>query len=352
MDIENLVTALSDEAPSGPDLSYDSGRQEIESAFERASAEGSDDTEIDWRGTIKLIIAQTAVTRDIWLPIYLMRAAARIGNLDQVLDGGELLARLFEERWPDVHPQLDEYGFIGRKTPCESLTRIGEFLAPFMRVPLLEHPRLGRYSGEDFVRFHKEGSDAANFGMFRALIEATSPDDLQQIVDRLRLLRGVITRVDAVLTANADGDTGTNFAPTFEMIDKITQGLLAQIPGHDAPAHEQDSVEPSGGESFSAPGTARGANAGPAFSGGITSRDDVIRALDAITAYYSRCEPTSPVPLVLRRAKEWISLDFMAVLEDIAPGSLDEAKRVLISSRSKATDGAGSANGGSSESGW
>lgn len=352
MDIENLVKALRDEAPSGPDMSYDSGRQEIESAFERASAEGGDDTEIDWRGTIKLIIAQAELTRDIWLPIYLMRAAARIGNLDQVLDGGELLARLFEDRWPDVHPQLDEYGFIGRKTPCESLTRIGEFLAPFMRVPLLEHPRLGRYSGEDFVRFHKEGSGAANFGMFRALIEATKPDDLQQIVDRLRLLRSAIKRVDAVLTANADGDTGTNFAPTFEMIDKITQALVAQIPGHDAPGNEEGSDDPSGGESFSAPGRAGGASAGPAFVGEMSSRDDVIRALDAITAYYSRYEPTSPVPLVLRRAKEWISLDFMAVLEDIAPGSMDEARRVLISSRSNAMDGAGLANGGSSESVW
>ena len=68
MDIENLVTALGDESPSGPDLSYDSGRQEIEAAFEAASAEGSDDAEIDWRGTIKLIIAQAEVTRDLWLP--------------------------------------------------------------------------------------------------------------------------------------------------------------------------------------------------------------------------------------------------------------------------------------------
>jgi type VI secretion system protein ImpA len=352
LDIENLVTALGDESPSGPDLSYDSGRQEIEAAFEAASAEGSDDAEIDWRGTIKLIIAQAEVTRDLWLPVYLMRAAARVGNLDQVLDGGELLARLVEERWPDVHPQLDEYGFIGRKTPCESLTRIGEFLAPFQRVPLLEHPRLGRYGGEDFVRFHKEGSSAANYGMFRALIEATSPDDLQQIVDRLGLLRGAIKRVDAVLTANADGDTGTNFTPTFEMIDKITQGVLSQIPGREAPAGESDADASSGGGSAGAPGMASGGNAGPAFSGGITSRDDVIRALDAIAAYYSRCEPTSPVPLVLRRAKEWISLDFMAVLEDIAPGSLDEAKRVLISNRSNATDGAGSSHGGSSDSVW
>ena len=37
--------------------------------------------------------------------------------------GPELVARLLEDRWADVHPQLDEVGFIGRKTPCESSTR-------------------------------------------------------------------------------------------------------------------------------------------------------------------------------------------------------------------------------------
>jgi type VI secretion system protein ImpA len=70
---------------------------------------------------------------------------------------------------------------------------------------------------------------------------------------------------------------------------------------------------------------------GPRIAGRVETREDVIKAIDAITDYYRRREPASPVPLVLQRAREWVSLDFLQVLEDIAPGSLDEARRVLAS---------------------
>jgi type VI secretion system protein ImpA len=65
------------------------------------------------------------------------------------------------------------------------------------------------------------------------------------------------------------------------------------------------------------------------LSGSVNSREDVLRALDAIGDYYRRKEPGSPVPVVLQRAREWVNLDFLAVLADIAPNGLDEAKRVL-----------------------
>jgi type VI secretion system protein ImpA len=55
--------------------------------------------------------------------------------------------------------------------------------------------------------------------------------------------------------------------------------------------------------------------------------------LDSITDYYARREPGSPVPLVLRRARDWVTLDFLSVLEDIAPNSLEEARRVLVTGR-------------------
>ena len=34
LDVETLLTAVSEDAPSGPDLAYDPERQEIEQAFE------------------------------------------------------------------------------------------------------------------------------------------------------------------------------------------------------------------------------------------------------------------------------------------------------------------------------
>ena len=345
MDIESLVAPLSEEAPSGPDLSYDSERQQIEVVFERqvgGTGGGEDDDPPDWRGVIALITAQAERTRDIWLPTYLMRAAANIGDFELVVEGAELFARLIEERWADVHPQLDEYGFIGRKTPCEPLTTIPDFLAPLGKVPLISHERMGKFSGNDFDLFAEQGSSAEDYGRFRALIEATDVADLQLILDRFDALRDAIQRVDAVMTANAEGDTSTNFTPTYEQIAKLRRAVAANVPGAEVESQDAQGDGESGGTGGD------DSHSGPGFTGGINSRDDAVRAIGAISKYFERHEPSSPVPVLLRRAKEWISLDFMAILEDIAPGSVDEANRVLKSGRSASS----ASSDNSSSDGW
>jgi type VI secretion system protein ImpA len=71
------------------------------------------------------------------------------------------------------------------------------------------------------------------------------------------------------------------------------------------------------------------ASQAPGMTGSIESRADVIRAIEAIIGYYSRHEPGSPIPLVLDRAKGWVNMDFLAILNDINPSGAEDAKRVL-----------------------
>jgi type VI secretion system protein ImpA len=62
--------------------------------------------------------------------------------------------------------------------------------------------------------------------------------------------------------------------------------------------------------------------------GSIRSRDDAVRALEAVAAFFRKNEPSSPVPLVVERAKRLVAKDFLEVLADMAPDGLDEAKRI------------------------
>ena len=64
------------------------------------------------------------------------------------------------------------------------------------------------------------------------------------------------------------------------------------------------------------------------MSGEIRSRDDAIRVLDRVSEYFRRNEPSSPVPLLLQRAKRLISKDFMEILRDMAPQGLSEAEKI------------------------
>lgn len=320
--VEQLLAPVSDEDAAGPDLAYDPERHEIEQAFETSVGDEAEGDPVDWRTISRLIETQSARTKDVWLAVYLCRAGARSGQIGVVETGALYLAGLFDRYWDDMHPKLDEYGFQGRKGPCDSLARISEFLGPLKRAPLLEHPRLGRFSGADFDRFRANAESEDGYGLFRAALQDTPEETLREIVERLDRIATAIRGVDAILTARAEGDTGTNFAPTYDALNEMKRAVLAFTAAPEAVE------EAAAGEEAAAEGRAEGG--GPRIGGRVESRDDVMKALDAIGDYYRRKEPTSPVPLALQRAREWVSADFMSILQDIAPDAISDARRVLV----------------------
>ncbi|SFO46401.1 type VI secretion system protein TssA [Sphingomonas sp. OK281] len=323
MTVEDLLEPVSDDAPAGADLSYDAERQRIEEAFEVASVADDVSETVDWRDTVGLIEAQSRRTKDVWLAVYLARAGTKTGSLETVETGCAMLAGLFDRYWDSVHPTLDEYGIQGRKGPCESLTRIAEFLGPLQRTVLVTHPRLGSYSGEDFARFARDGDSAEGYGLFRAALNDTPLDVLEAVLGRLDGIEASIRRADSVLTreAAAVDQTGTNFTPTFEALAAIRRAVAPHA-GVDEPI-VADAAEIAT-DDVGAPSTKGGG------AGRVESREDVMRALDAISDYYQRREPSSPIPVALRRVRGWIGMDFMAIIKDIAPNSVADAGTVLL----------------------
>lgn len=329
LDPSRLLAPVSDDDPTGPDLAYDPQRYEIEQAFETevsidASGVEAQASEVDWRAIIAKIVEQSDRTKDIWLPIYLCRAGARAGDLEIVEAGARYLAGLLETYWPGLHPRLEEYGFQGRKGPCDSLAGASQFIHPLRRIMLIRHPRLGDYSIDDFERFRLGGETEEGYGMFRAALEDVSQDGLEEIVQRLNAIEDGLRRVDLTLTANADDGGSTNFRATYEALGQMRRAVQAfvakpTVSENGEPIAEPDVASPS----FS--------NSTPALGARIETRDEVVRALEALSDYYRRREPGHPILTLLQRAREWVGLDFMAILEDIAPGSVEEARNVLQS---------------------
>ena len=327
LDVEELLSPVEGDDPVGADLSYDAERQEIEGAFERSVSDDGGDADVDWRQIIDLIATQSARTKDVWLAVYLCRAGARAGQAETVEAGAQFLAGLFERYWERVHPQLEDFGVQGRKAPCESLTRLGEFLNPLRRMVLVEHPRLGRYTGQDFERFRENAEDEDGYGMFRAALNDLGSEPIELALARVTGIEDGIRRADAVLTAEAGEETGTNFTPTYEVLTSIRRAVAHFSPNSAAELEELTEGEEAGGDSDADAGSA----AGPRLSGKIQSREDVLRAMDAIADYYRVREPASPVPLALARAREWVNADFLSILQDIAPAGMDDVRRVLTS---------------------
>jgi type VI secretion system protein ImpA len=333
LDLDRLLAPVSEDEPAGPDLAYDNERAEIEQAFEidisiDASGVESEAQDVDWRSVVNKIVSQSERTKDIWLAVYLTRAGALSGQLELVETGAQYLAGLLEQYWPSVHPQLEEYGFQGRKGACDSLTGSAQFVNPLRRIKLLTHPRLGEYSGLDFERFNAGGDSEDGYGMFRAALDDVGADGLNEIAGKLDVITAAIKRADAVLTANAEGGGATNFQPTYDALAQLRRAVMAFGPEPMEPEAAPEQVQAGGGDDG-------GGSGGPRIAGRVESREDVIRALDAIGDYYRRKEPSHPIPSLLQRAREWVGMDFIAILEDIVPSGIGEARTILQSRKAR-----------------
>ncbi|WP_019832448.1 type VI secretion system protein TssA [Sphingomonas sp. PR090111-T3T-6A] len=329
LDLEKLLAPVAGEDPTGPDLAYDPQRHQIEQAFDSsvsidASGVAEAAGETDWRPIIAAIADQSERTKDVWLPVYLCRAGARGGQLAIVETGARALAGLLERFWERAHPRLEEYGFLGRKGACDTLASFREFVGPLGRIVLVEHGRLGRFTAEDIIRFHRGGEGEEGYGPFRAALAEGSLEGLADAAQRVEAIRDSFRRADVLLMDHAGSEGGTNFAPVYECLAAIAGAIDAFLP------RPEVAIEEGGAEEGEAAAATSGS--GARVSGTVRSRDDVVRVLDLVVDYYRRSEPASPVPMLLERAKAWVVLDFMTVLQDIAPGALDDA-RMLLQSR-------------------
>jgi type VI secretion system ImpA family protein len=323
VDVESLLAPVSDAAPMGDDLTYDDARVALDDAFERVVRDDFDGEEPEWNLLARDTVDLLGRTKDITLAAYLCRAGSRLGDLDLVLAGAGALAGLLEQ-WNAVYPSLEELGPEARKSPCDGLAQRRPFLGALEACPLIRSDKHGLFSAEDLTRFTAQGESADNYIYFMRAMNADGAAQLAAAMTRLDEIEAAFRRADSAFSANAPIGAQPDLSPLFQTLRRMRKAAQAFVaaPAQPAAADDEGAVpEPKSTTALSA----------PSAPGQINSREDVVRALDAICAYYARVEPASPVPLALQRARSWVKLDFLALLSDIAPDSLGDARRVLTS---------------------
>jgi type VI secretion system protein ImpA len=68
--------------------------------------------------------------------------------------------------------------------------------------------------------------------------------------------------------------------------------------------------------------------AGNGAAGPVASREDVVRTLNLVLDYYAKNEPSSPVPLLVARARKLVTLSFLEAMKELAPAGLKELQLV------------------------
>jgi type VI secretion system protein ImpA len=124
------------------------------------------------------------------------------------------------------------------------------------------------------------------------------------------------------IDARMRSEGGSDAAPELERLraqlarmDIVVRKQLASRPDAAGLAATDDAGE----------GTAAQAGA-PAAVGAIRSRQDAVKAMEAVAEFFRQNEPSSPIPLLLERAARLVSKSFLDVLADMAPDAVAQAR--------------------------
>jgi type VI secretion system protein ImpA len=133
-----------------------------------------------------------------------------------------------------------------------------------------------------------------------------------------------VQRIESEVTSQVGASRAASLAPLVVVLKEAEKILAAQLARRGV--RKDKDVEQTAAEAGDPATASAPASAVAAASGEIRTREDVIRALDRICEYYERHEPSSPVPMLLRRAKRLATMSFLDILRELAPDGVAQAE--------------------------
>lgn len=331
-----LLAPIDGDAPAGADLEYDAEFLALDRAA-TAKAERVMGSEVkaaeepDWGHVVELATALLGRSKDIRIAVHLTRAWLRAYGMPGWDAGLGLVHGLLETFWDNVYPQLDAEDNNDPTARVNAIAPLASFdgaLNYFQSTPFVQSPRLGRFSLRD-VRIAngelKPPEHAGTNGETAAVpslteIEACCMDcGEEELVATSTAINQSLEHahaIDQILTDKL-GAAGPDLKPLLTDIQELKKFLDAQV------ARRNPDAAPADSAAEAADGTAA-AGAAAANNGRINGPQDVLRRIDDICEYYARTEPSSPVPLLLRRAQRLVGLSFEDLMKDLAPSGINE----------------------------
>ena len=351
MSYETITDPISDDLPCGPDLEEFGDDAYIDYYYEALAriperflqgGQPFDRKSIDAKAEAKQISALLEKSRDMRLLVLEAQFQALGGTVIGFSDCVQAIARLLDERYDDVHPQVSGGDVTARRNTLELLDERSSVTMPLEHAPLFRDRRIDTVTFRDYqvASGQKDRRDGENPPDTSSIIAAIqSPENAEAVEKVFAALDGAKKAVGTI-GMRCKLSQGTPFSPSLDVLDGCLGAMvaffadarpdLAADPG-DAPA-EQDGEAPEDGampEAGSAPGgvqVQQVASGGPVAVGNVGSHADAAAALDAVAAYFVKTEPSSPGLILVKQARELIGKPLMEALQILLPGVADQAK--------------------------
>ena len=319
-EIESLVEPLSAESPCGVDLED----TQLLAGFDAYRLFGSDiplAADTDWREIREKSLEALAQSRDLRLLAHLAAAVVRLEGLIPLCRILTVADRWLGENWDLVFPRIDEDAIL-RRNALNSFADRMAIVDAVRRAPILSHRQLGSFCLRDLelasgqLTPGEADGNAPNMAQIEANLAGASVEDFTALTGTLQAGMGALRNIVTVMQTRAGFESAPDFDTLLRPMSRIDKLLQDHAPAGAA----NEAAQGAGDEGAPAMGTG--------LTTAVNSRQDAIRALESISAWFRAHEPSSPVPLLLDRAKRLVSKNFMEVLADIAPDGVVQARLI------------------------
>jgi len=338
IDLNAILTPVVAEDPCGADLEYDAAF----SALDRA-AQGKPEQQIgstvvpasepEWKVVQKQALELLGRTKDLRVGLHLARALLHTTGWSGFSQGLAVLRGFVEHYWDGVHPRLDPTDDNDPTMRVNILSSLCDppVLAAVRNMPLVASRALGRFGLREIEIASGDApppasGDAPSMAAIEGAVLDCDLATLETTTAAVKNALDALTGIEATVGEKVDAGSSLNLSKLSAMVRKASSFLstrLAQRTGASAAPTAEDGANGVGADGVAT--ETGGAVAMPIrIAGEISSREDVIRMLDKIAAYYIKYEPSSPVPLFVERCKRLVTMNFLDIVRDLVPDAMNQ----------------------------
>ncbi|MBC7479183.1 MAG: type VI secretion system protein TssA [Pseudorhodobacter sp.] len=339
MDLDALLSPRGGDEPSGENLEYDFDFMQLQIAAQpgeerQAGKEIIAASDPDFKDVEQKALAILERAHDLRAAVILASAVLQTKGLKGFAEATAYIRGCLEQHWDTCHPQLDADDDNDPTMRINAIKGLGgsdTVLTSLRKTALTNSRTFGRLTLRDVqIAFGEmpppEGQDPQ---YDRTSVAAAFADTGEEALgETLAAIRSALADVKAIEAVFSDRTPG--YGPDLDDLRKMLQQLARHVGDNVSAPDAAGDAEDDEAESTPAAG---GFGSGPARRGGglpgsVETAQDARVAIDRVIEYFRRYEPSSPVPIILERAKRLVGADFMAIMKDMAPGGLDSVRMI------------------------
>ena len=326
--LQDFLAPVSDNAPCGEDLdrSGDEEYMRIERDIEQA------DESREWKKLKKDILKILATTKDFRLLSRFSRTLLQTEGspIQGLVEGLYLTKEYIDKYWDCVYPPEDkedpEEKFADRINAVAEFGSWPSIVLPLRKKrPLLSFNGMDPYFLEDLITF-QNGEVVADKQPPKDIFDALSSEEKKQVdvaLEHFIVAQEIANNIKELLLEKTEIAFIDFDAYLLPNLQKGISALSELSPNADKPSPREST------QTTNTNNTSNSISQSLKSSGSVQSRDDVIKLLDMICSYYETNEPSSPLPLLLKRARSIVHKDFLEVLEELVPDSVSMTEPVF-----------------------